>query len=44
MDNLSEYWGEMIASMSEVYMTENELVVNAINNLVIKVEDINFVI
>lgn len=44
MDNLSEYWGEMIASMSEVDMTENELVVNAINNLGFQAEDIKYVI
>lgn len=44
MDNLAEYWGPTIASMSEVDMTENELVVNALNNLGVQAEDIKYVI
>ncbi|WP_249029145.1 N-acyl homoserine lactonase family protein [Tannockella kyphosi] len=44
MDNLTEYWGPTIASISEVDMTENELVVNALDNLGLKVEDIKYVI
>lgn len=44
MEDLTEYWGPTIASMSEVDMTEDELVVNALNNLGVQVEDINYVI